>query len=215
MWWSLLIAAVLAIVAINGARSIQPGSGVASIIFAILGFAFPVIYKILNEEKIPVWLWIVMVVVILIVILIRIDLFMQLANEGAKKREEQLRLEELRNKPDEIVEVSLAQLVASPQKYKYDYTYNKIIVVLTDKMVIGSNYTNTKDFLVYLSTGNGKRDFRTSPSIKVDYSALGSMEELVMLNNHEKILVTGKVNVDNYGNISIKATNLEWWNWKS
>lgn len=215
MWWSLLIATVLAIIAINGARSIQPGSGVASIFFVIIGFAFPVIYKILNEEKIPVWLWIIMAVAILIVISIRIDVFMQLANEGAKKQEEQRRLEELRSKPDEVIELSLAQLVASPRDYKYDYTYNKKIVVLTDKMVIGSNYTNTKDFLVYLSTGNGKHDFRTSPSIKVDYSALGSMEELVMLNNYEKILVTGKVNVDNYGNISIKATNLNWWNWKS
>lgn len=161
------------------------------------------------------------VTIILVIITVLIGIGQAIDNskkhqeEEKQKEERERKLAEMRNAPDQLVEVSLAQLVANPREYKYDYTYNKKIIALTDKMVIGSNYTNTKDFLAYLSTGNGKRDYRTSPSIKVDYSALGSMEELVMLDNYEKFLVTGKVNVDNYGNISIKASNLEWWNWKS
>ena len=135
--------------------------------------------------------------------------------EDKERMEKQQELEEMRKKPDEIVEVSLAQLVAHPYTYEYDYTYNKKIIVLTDKMVICSNYTEQKRFRLIPSTGDGKGNFKTSPSIEVSYKNLYfSMEKLVMLGDYEKITVQGKVNVDNYGNVCIEATNLQWWNWK-
>ena len=162
-------------------------------------------------------MWIIIIVVICLIIGTVCSRDYKSPQERQKQQqqmeEKERKLEEMRNKPDEIVEVSLAQLVAHPNAYKYDYTYNKKIVVLTDKMVISSNYTQQKQFRVMRSTGNGKFDYSTTPTIEVSYRNLGSLEKLVMLGDYEKITVQGKVRVDNYGNICIEATNLTWWNW--
>lgn len=160
-------------------------------------------------------------IVILIIITVLIGIGQAIDNgkkfqeEQKQKEEEARKLAEMRNAPDELVKVSLAQLVAYPREYAYDYTYNKKIIDLTDKMAIISNNTQQKQFCAIRSTGPRKHDCLTTPSINVDYRKLGSMESLVMLGDYEKIMVQGKVRVDNYGNICIEATYLEWTEWKS
>ena len=135
------------------------------------------------------------------------------SEEYQAQQERERQLEEKRRQPDQIVEVSLAELVAHPYFYKYDYTHNKKIITLTDKMVISSNLTDSRKFHLMRSTGDGKYNYAVTPTIDVYYGNLESLEKLVMLGNYEKITIQGKVNVDNYGHITITATNVTWWNW--